>query len=210
LGGLARAENFLDMVATTGHTFGTNTFSKKEIWQAQEDCKVTQVLKAAVLFRAVSAVTADSYAIDEDGLLVKIKHRIRKGKGETLEPVLQIVVPDAPGLRARIIGAIHTELGHSASLRTYQAVSERFCWNGMYMDVREKLRKCVECQFHAKRAAKAPLAGHTEADECAEVIAIDVMHLPDVEGYKYMLCCTDVFSRWGMAAPMKDLKPKQW
>ena len=69
-----------------------------------------------------------------------------------------------------------------------------------------RLRTCAKCQFYAYRAVKAPLLGHTHADRAGEKLALDIIRLPEVNGFGYALTGIDVFSRYGFMVPLKDIK----
>ena len=53
---------------------------------------------------------------------------------------------------------------------------------------------------------KAPITGHVTANEPADRIMMDVIHMKETEGVKYILTPVDVFSRWGMELALPNIK----
>ena len=68
------------------------------------------------------------------------------------------------------------------------------------------LKTCNQCAYFGDKCAKTPITGHVTADKPAEQIMMDVVHLKEAEGYKYALTLADVFSRWGIAIPLTNIK----
>jgi hypothetical protein len=108
-------------------------------------------------------------------------------------------------MKSDIIKAVHKELGHTGIMRTYQAIHDRFFWKGMFADVYKEVTHCTTCQYHAPKAARAAIAGHIVAARPAEMVTMDIVHMPNVNGYKYMLTVVDVFSKYGAAVPLTDI-----
>ena len=61
-------------------------------------------------------------------------------------PVKRIYVPE--GMRAQIVNAVHSELGHAGRDNTYQTVNSLFDWPTMHRDIVELVKHCVNCQLH--------------------------------------------------------------
>ena len=64
------------------------------------------------------------------------------------------------------------------------------------------VKHCTLCQLHAPKAPAAHIQGHVQAEECAQVVTADIVHMPDASGNKYMLTVLDIFSRYGDAVPL--------
>ena len=143
-------------------------------------------------------LSAPFYAI-EQGILVRItkSKRLVPKPGETGTtygpPLKHVHVP--PGIRARVIHAVHEELGHAGRDSTYSSIKQRFDWPTMYRDTVELVKHCANCQFHAGKALTAPIAGHLRADYMypGHKVAMDILHLAkDTRCSGYMIIVIDV------------------
>ena len=76
----------------------------------------------------------------------------------------------------------------------------------MTTDVADVVRTCNQCTYHGSRLPAAPMQGHVTANEPAQRIMMDVVHMEECEGHKYLLVLVCVFSRWAMALPLENLK----
>ena len=88
---------------------------------------------------------------------------------------------------------------------TYQGLQSKFVWLGMCTAAAYKYAEfCTLCQLYAPKAPAAPIQGHVQADECAQVVTADIVHMPDANGNKYMLTVMDIlsFSRYGGSVPL--------
>ena len=93
-------------------------------------------------------LSAPFYAIEQGNLV-----RITKGKCLTPKagktgviygpPLKRVHVP--PGVRARVIHAVHEELGHAGRDSTYITIKQRFDWPTMYRDTIEIVKHCANC-----------------------------------------------------------------
>ena len=104
-----------------------------------------------------------------------------------------------------IVKAVHKRLGHPGILRTYQAVQDRFFWKAMFAQTYKQVVNCTTCQYHAPKAPRAPVAGHVVAARPAVMITMDIVHVPNVNRYKYLLTVVDVFTRYGAAVPLTEI-----
>ena len=151
---------------------------------------------------------------ESEGLLGHMWQRgkFAEGKGVdrevALAPLFRIYVPDQDGLREQLTQVVHRELGHAGRYRTYQGLQSKFVWPGMCSATHAHANHCTctLCQLHAPKAPAAPIQGHdiVQADECAQVVTADIVHMPDANGNTYMLTVMDtcIFSRYGDAVPL--------
>lgn len=146
------------------------------------------------------------------GILCRVKARQgtrtrnrESSNNRGLEPVMQMYIPHDSTMTGDIIKAIHQELGHPGITRTYQAVQDRFFWKGMFGQTYKHVTHCTTCQYHAPKARRAPIAGHVTAARPAEMLTMDIVHMPEVNGYKYLLTVVDVFSKYGAAVPLTEI-----
>ena len=63
-----------------------------------------------------------------------------------------------------------------------------------------------QCDYFGDKSPKAPIAGHVTADEPTDRNMMDVVHLKEAEGFKYILTMVDIFSRWAIAMPLVNIK----
>lgn len=75
----------------------------------------------------------------------------------------------------------------------------------MFANTLKHVVNCTTCQYHAPKAPKAAIAGHITASRPAEMITMDIVHMPEVNGYKYLLTVIDVFTKYGAAVPLTDI-----
>lgn len=152
---------------------------------------------------------APFYAVEQNVLIKLEKGKVLadKAKGTTTHgpPVKRIYVPE--GLRAKLIQAVHEEVGHAKKHGTYEIVKSLFDWPTIYKDTMELIKLCPKCQFHAKKSPEAPMMGHLRAEHPGQVVATDILHLAKDTKYNgYMLIVIDVFSRYAMGTIIPDTK----
>jgi hypothetical protein len=143
----------------------------------------------------------------QQGVLSRVK--FKKGtkhlhNGAPLEPLVQWYIPDVDNLREELVAAIHKEMGHPGIMRTYQALHDRCFWVGMFAATMKQVSTCVTCQLHAPKAPAAPIQGHVSANAPAEVITMDLVHMPEANGMKYSLNVMDIFSKYGFSVPLAE------
>ena len=85
--------------------------------------------------------------------------------------------------RQEILKELHDEAGHRGWKVTYDHVSRRYQWKGMYEDVVNYVKTCEECQRRARVRYEEPLHP-TWSVTVWEKIGVDVVHMPDIEIYK--------------------------
>ena len=120
---------------------------------------------------------------------------------------MAVVIPDADTqLQLRICEMAHLELGHAGPVKTYQYLLKRFSWAGIHKSVNDYCNTCCQCQYSGDKRPAAPITRHVTAEEPAEKVQIDVIHMKLEEGHKYVLTLCDVYSRWGMAIPLTNIR----
>uniref|UniRef100_A0A3Q3KR86 Gypsy retrotransposon integrase-like protein 1 n=1 Tax=Monopterus albus TaxID=43700 RepID=A0A3Q3KR86_MONAL len=87
--------------------------------------------------------------------------------------------------------------GHTGIIKTRNAISSRFYWYGMTVDIENWILECDKCQKVGK-----PLA----VSAVWELVGIDLFGpLPKTaDGFQYILTATDYFSKWVEAFPLKN------
>jgi len=144
----------------------------------------------------------------EEGVLYHRRTGGRKMPNSSEDIGLRMWIPNDNELKQQIVETVHAELAHPGIKRTYSAIGDRFYWPGMFRDTLEHCNNCLNCQFHAPKPAKAPIQGHVQADSPGEMAAMDILHMSESEGYKYLLTVVDVYSRYGKAIPLKNISAR--
>ena len=109
------------------------------------------------------------------------------------------------GWRKRIFDVIHG-LGHPGVERTRQAVSARFVWPSMRADVTQWARNCTNCQrAKVQRNVVPPIGNFEVPNRRFSHIHVDIVSLPESNGFSHLLTVTDRFTRWPAAIPIPDM-----
>ena len=111
----------------------------------------------------------------------------------------QTVVPYS--LRKNIIKEYHDSIsaGHLVFLRTYFQIRDKFYWPEMLKDIEKYCQSCGACALQRRVVTRGFLHPLEIATALFEVIGIDFLGpiKPEyLNGNKYKLVMTDVFSKW--------------
>ena len=107
--------------------------------------------------------------------------------------------------RRRVFDTIHG-LGHPGVERTRQAVSAKFVWPSLRQDVTKWARECIPCQrAKVNRHTVPPIGDFVVPQRRFQHINLDIVTLPESNGFRYLLTAVDRFSRWPMAVPIRDM-----
>ena len=144
------------------------------------------------------------YAIDPDGMIVRLLH----GRHQGIQKV--VVVPECMVQAALFSCHEGNAQGHPGALRTYQKAQDSFYWRGMYTDVYDYVKSCAVCQMHSRAPSEAPIAGHITASRPGEGWVADVLHMEESsEGHVGVLVAVDVFSRFAILMPMYTIDSEE-
>src|ERR1700754_3182431 len=140
---------------------------------------------------------SENFAIKE-GLLLKISPTVRMLK--TQEVNYRLCVPES--MKADIFQENHTHkmAGHMGLKKTYERISQRYFWFGMYADIKEWVKLCRVCG--ASKGIPNERLGiphsHIYTSAPFEVVAADLVGpLPITKsGNRWLLVFTDHFSKW--------------
>ena len=105
--------------------------------------------------------------------------------------------------RLAIMKELHDEIGHRGEQMTYQWIARQYQWKGMYDDVANYVKSCENCQKRAKRRVMEPLHP-TWSTLVWEKIGVDVVFMPEWNGFKYIVFARDDLSGWVEGKALKD------
>lgn len=140
---------------------------------------------------------APHYTVDND-CLYQLTPWKPTGRGRQ-ELLKRLVVPRS--LRAEIMAGYHDDVtaGHLGFEKTFDKISHRYYWPGMYADVKHWVSSCVDCA--SKKTPRLPLAGMMQpivVREPFEVVGVDILGpLPlTTTGRRYVVVFSDYFTKW--------------
>ena len=107
--------------------------------------------------------------------------------------------------RRRVFEVFHG-LGHPGVERTRQSISKAVVWPSMRQDVTKWARECIPCQRSKVTKHVIPPIGEFQVpNRRFQHINMDIVILPESNGFKYLLTAVDRFSRWPVAIPIQDM-----
>ena len=107
--------------------------------------------------------------------------------------------------RRKVFNCFHG-LGHPGVERTRQAISQRVVWPSMRADVSRWARECLSCQqAKVTKHVVPPIGEFAVPNRRFDHINVDIVTLPQSNGFRYLLTAVDRFTRWPMAVPMRDM-----
>ena len=121
-----------------------------------------------------------------------------------------IVIPK--DLRQRMIRLAHDHLAHVGPKKVGQVLRENCHWPGMFKQARQYCRSCDECQKSSKAGEwRAPMGDTPLHSEPFQHIAIDLVgpFTRTKRGYKYLLTCVCLASRYPEAIPLKSISAEE-
>jgi hypothetical protein len=105
--------------------------------------------------------------------------------------------------RKKIMAELHDEKGHMGSKATYNLISKRYQWRGMYGDVMEWIKTCDECQKRAQRRFQEPLHP-TWSITVWEKVGMDIVYMPWDGKDGYIVFARDGLSEWAEARALEN------
>jgi hypothetical protein len=106
--------------------------------------------------------------------------------------------------RQEIAQQLHDETGHRGRKATFDHISRRYQWKGMFDDVSNYVKTCEKCQLRKKNRFEEPLHP-TWTTYVWEKIGLDVVYLPvTTDGYGYLVLARDDLSGWVEGRALKE------
>jgi transposase InsO family protein len=117
--------------------------------------------------------------------------------------------------RQEILKRLHDDpfSGHLTAHRTFSLAVTRFFWEGMYRDIEQYIRSCIQCQTRkvARRRPSVPVMALPVPSRPFERMSVDILGpiTPiSKQGHRYIIIFVDYFSRYVIAQPVKDADAK--
>ena len=146
---------------------------------------------------------SQGYTIQDDTLMHQLINPFTK------EVHVRPFIPSE--LRTQMILACHNDLkgAHYSHLRTHATLMPHAFWPDMITDIRKIIRTCEQCRRFGNRAQHVAKEHHLTSEVPGSWWVIDILHMPESHGFKYLLTMVDVCTRWGIAEPMQALDSTQ-
>jgi len=112
-------------------------------------------------------------------------------------------VVDSEVDRFKILKAAHEESGHRGREGTYRRVADRYWWEDIMDRVGKYVRGCEECQKRDGRRLEEALHP-TWVSIMWQKVCLDIVYMPNVGGYKYLVLARDDLSGWVEGRPLRE------
>jgi hypothetical protein len=106
--------------------------------------------------------------------------------------------------RQEILKALHDKIGHRGRNVTFQHITRRYQWKGMFEDIKEYIKTCERCQMRKKARFEEPLHP-TWSTYVWEKLGLDVVYMPTTgDGYRFLVLARDDLSGWVEGRALKE------
>ena len=151
------------------------------------------------------------YDLDENDILVFTGTYIYHKTREERKHGRRIVVPKR--VRRRLIWNFHNtiEAGHTGHMNVFEKISERFCWPGMFGDIKREIQSCPQCR-------KAKLTNSSRLDRLKTILTqlpFEILYVDHVEipaknsgNYTHIITMMDGFSRFLVAEVVRSTESR--
>ena len=97
--------------------------------------------------------------------------------------------------------------GHLGMNKTMKKLTARFYWETITEDTQNFIRTCKKCQavnFSFSNKGKQELQNIPVPSRIFAQVGIDIMHMPEVDGYRYLITAIDYLSKFVEMRPLKQ------
>lgn len=115
-------------------------------------------------------------------------------------PLRRVVESEAD--QTRILEAAHEESGHRGREGTYRRVADRYWWESLSADSEKHVTTCEACQKRDGRRMEEALHP-TWVSVMWQKVCMDIVYMPAVEGYKFLVMARDDLSGWVEGRPLR-------
>jgi hypothetical protein len=106
--------------------------------------------------------------------------------------------------RLEILQQLHDQTGHRGRKATFEHISRRYQWKGMFEDVSNYVKTCEKCQLRKKNRFEEPLHP-TWSTYVWQKIGLDVVYMPVTkDGYGFLVLARDDLSGWIEGRALKE------
>ena len=113
-----------------------------------------------------------------------------------------LVITDRDHKQSILLHA-HEKLGHRGIFAVHQVLQTRFFWPNMRNDINHHVKSCHECQICSLKHFEVPLTISAPTTLFSKIY-VDIMHMPPVQGYKYIVAAKDDLSGTSEACPLRQ------
>ena len=157
-----------------------------------EDLRIGQYLESMERPEGLTTPQFRSFPKKALGFLVRDGHLYKRGRRGSPHRRVLGTVPQ----RQEVIKERHDETGHRGRQGTYEHVSRRYQWKGIWDDVVQYVKSCNECQRRAKIRYEE-LIHPTWSITVWEKVGVDIVYLPRTkEGFSFVVFARDDLSGW--------------
>lgn len=144
----------------------------------------------------------------------ELSHNEPKGKTNVKKDVYSrtniIQIDEKTNERQNILRKYHEDLGHIGCNKMISLIKRYFRWPNLEKDVRDYIANCIHCA--ERKTPKIENRGNVKitATDIFEKIMIDIAGPlpPSRSGHRYILAATDVFSRFVILIPVRQITTK--
>ena len=111
-----------------------------------------------------------------------------------------------PPLRGPVLHAVHDELGHNGSPRTYSMAKRHYYWKGMKKDVYDHVKRCEKCQKYNKQVVKYNTYHFKAPSAPMKFISMDLIgefRPPSTRGHRFALTVICMLTGYVICVPLK-------
>ena len=119
-----------------------------------------------------------------------------------------LLVITEPTNKLTVLTQAHENLGHRGVQAVHETIRHRFFWPHMRADIYHHVRSCHECQIRSLKRMEIPLTVSAPTSLFAKIY-IDIMHMPESKGFKYIVAARDDLSGTCEAQALRKATSKE-